>query len=304
MDITEIEEIAKSYFGNDLVWYCDKSLYIQFPEIVISNTRKETHVIKDLIVQIEFTSSLNRLVNIRGTRVTRTVEEQNTGYSHSHLTSYKNMARFSAFCLGHSPLATIVNTITADDLNTDNFEMLCTILDRYVRHESIEGGPYLYIRDIKNVRSTHTPSLYVPESINALNYLFKRKCTPKGHLFIAEYYTVFDITDEDIDNYLKETLGSMHFYRYMIKMQTPVKTIYYKPNSAQLGGNTLSSVLIGEREFKPKIIKNESNKRESTQRLVHYEFRLCVKNAIFSYIQQRRALPYNITNFKTYQRVF
>lgn len=127
-------------------------VYIKFPEIEISNKNDNKHIIKDLYVKIEYkiNDSNVKLTELQGYRGKMTYEEHSTKYSHSHLPS-SGLDSFVPFCLGSSEMADLKNdwAITEDDFDQILFELFLYQLDAYVRWESLDGGPYLRMTEIR-----------------------------------------------------------------------------------------------------------------------------------------------------------
>ena len=126
---------------------------IHYPEILITNSYKQKHKIRDLY--LTFTISCSRSVSSYSKRIltisstlecsrgTLTSIEYAKNYYHSH---HGN----SSFCLGYSELRDFLNEVAYTGLNSDNFEFFTYILDDYLKWESVEGGPYRKIENLTN----------------------------------------------------------------------------------------------------------------------------------------------------------
>lgn len=127
-------------------------VYIKFPEIEISNKNDNKHIIKDLYVKIGYkiNGSNVKLTELQGYRGKMTYEEHSSKYSHSHLPS-SGLNSFAPFCLGSSEMADLKNdwVITEDDFDQILFELFLYQLDAYVRWESLDGGPYFRMTEIR-----------------------------------------------------------------------------------------------------------------------------------------------------------
>jgi hypothetical protein len=121
-----------------------KTFFIHFPEIEISNTRGHTHTILDLFVFIGFkltNGKFEMLPYLEGTRLTQTPLEHYNAYQHSHLGS-SEAGRITHFCLGGGTPTSVAIADLATSFDIMKFELFLYQIDAYVRHESIEGGPY------------------------------------------------------------------------------------------------------------------------------------------------------------------
>ena len=144
-----------------------KYLLIRYPELTISNTKGRSHEIKDLFVLIILGERNGRFCSyghLFGARAQQTSMEFNSGYRHSHLGSGNNR-RLSTFCLGGSSSIAIAVTELSSNFTLEKFELLLYQLSTYVRHESIEGGPYIRMENIRaranrNGRSVNVQSEY------------------------------------------------------------------------------------------------------------------------------------------------
>lgn len=139
-------------------------IYIYYPSIEISNGT-ETHTINKLLVNIELQLDGDEIIfnSIEGTRLELTGEEALAGYLHSHLMIHQfnnNTIRdsyFTNFCIGggmYGRYSTGKSIVTAADTDIDaHILSFFTAVDNTLAWESLEGGPYIGIRQIK-ARST------------------------------------------------------------------------------------------------------------------------------------------------------
>lgn len=278
MEPTEILKIAQDRYG-DNCWMSDYHLYILYPEVTIRNRNGNTHLIRDLVVDVPFSSSYNFINDIRGARLTFTDVEYVHKYCHSHLSGGDRYGSFTNFCLGSSPLNYQLNDIRASKLTEDNFEMMLTILDRYVTYESLEGGPYRYFKDLSATPSTSSvPSVDNREWLNAINFLnmsMGGSFEFPGSVFMSSRYTQLSVSDSDITQYVKNLCSNTHFVRYMHKLGTPIATVYYRPQMAIVNDSLIQSISnttidIGGRKFKAELILTaEKSKRKKPPRVIN-----------------------------------
>lgn len=120
---------------------------IHFPEITLTNSKRNTHIIRDLYTQFTFTHEGKLVGTVQGLRTTGTKEEVARGYVHSHLDIFVwNSMRFTNFCTGVGPINQTI-LLLREEWNEVNFEMLCYHLNEMVKWESLEGTPYISIRE-------------------------------------------------------------------------------------------------------------------------------------------------------------
>lgn len=189
----------KEYFGEnrvDIIETIDTrtstKVYIWFPKETISNANGQNHTIYDLYIKVEFVGS--RIVDMRIIRTSFTLAELHSGYSHSHSPSMPHVhtgatictyTRERSCCLGTGPLSQLVgNTVDSNVLMS-----LCIYIEKWVRWESLEGGPYIKMEKIGNIglEDSSLPgtlsslkalleSCYIPESlIQNLNWSVVKK---------------------------------------------------------------------------------------------------------------------------------
>jgi hypothetical protein len=127
------------------------SVFIRFPLLEITNSKKGKHTIRDLIVKLtmstrELSGAFKVIVGMSGMRMTLTPEEMDSGYSHSHLPCNR-FGGFNSFCLGSSDIAVIKNNLMLNPTVT-NWNMFLLAISKYVAWESLEGGPHTQIAGI------------------------------------------------------------------------------------------------------------------------------------------------------------
>ena len=148
-----VTQAFKTVFGNDNVDCNDENIIIHFPEFTIENSNGLQHVIKDLYVKL--TNIFNGMSdNIQGCRATMSNLEWIEGYEHSHLTSGK-FDGFKTFCLGTSGINELITLIKSESFRNKTEEEMknisvnfCLTIENFVKWESLEGTPYMYIENI------------------------------------------------------------------------------------------------------------------------------------------------------------
>lgn len=146
---------AYEIFYNNNYYRVDTNLQItiKFDEIEIKNHKNICYFIKDLFVRFNIFS--NGVVNnFEGARSSVSYEELKSGYVHSHLPrAHNSIGRFKQFCLGsNSELVTAGVFFTESVVNNKDIDIsflfLLNQLKAYVSYESLEGGPYIQIKDV------------------------------------------------------------------------------------------------------------------------------------------------------------
>lgn len=157
-EIEHIYEIAKDVFSEDRLYKDDINnyIYIHYPEILITNSKNETHTIKDLYVRIHINIILNLegidmcFITLAGRRMNVSIKEWQSQYGHSHISNC--FSDFSNFCLGSSDFALTIGSLQLS-LTKEDWYLFFLSIDNYVSWESLEGGPYRKIANISYVSS-------------------------------------------------------------------------------------------------------------------------------------------------------
>lgn len=183
-------------------------LYIKFPEVTITNSKKETVKIYDLITVIEFRRDFLKLKNayIYGAVLGATNKLYKAKFRHSHLPLADIFCHFSSFCLGSSDISSMVMTLANDEFNPYLFETFLYQLDAYVKWESLEGGPYCQMNNINqhNNRQLLTPPIDIN---NYFKICLEKKFISKSLIAKSENgINLFDIDIEVLDELLLEYL--------------------------------------------------------------------------------------------------
>ena len=184
----EKQDLAFEVIDNYGVFELRPYFKVLYPEIEITNTNKEKHTIKNLVVvfSLKWDSYFKKwkIDDMRGLRLTLSYLELNKSYSHSHLASSNLTSNFksmtsSKFCLGSSTLGmSIAEYNTESDKEQSNLilEGILYTLDTYVTWESLEGVPYNYIRDLLPFGGTPVnDSNLDSHSLRVVNFLKENK---------------------------------------------------------------------------------------------------------------------------------
>lgn len=152
-DITDIY-LLEIYFGKPL------SLIIRYPEIHITNSNNLCHTIRDLFVNMKFSSQglLEKGFTIQ--RSTFTKEELVVKYVHSHVPpmytiSEESLRKNYDPCTGTGDFANYLDIIK--DYNSESCEeetiitRFFTLLDAFLSWESLEGVPYIPIEKLSQI---------------------------------------------------------------------------------------------------------------------------------------------------------
>lgn len=127
-------------------------LTIHFPSITITNSRGNSHVVKDVYIMLNFDYKLKLSEGLKGYRGTKTIREYMHMYNHSH--GERASRGIVAFCLGSTPFETIVTTARTSNFDIVVYELILQNLLDYLSWESEEGGPYVRMASLANPASS------------------------------------------------------------------------------------------------------------------------------------------------------
>ena len=192
---------------------------VLYPEIEITNTNKEKHTIKNLVVvfSLKWDSYFKKwkINDMTGVRLTLSYLELSRLYPHSHLSSnnltnnFKSMTSIK-FCLGSSTLGMSIaeyNTESNKEQSNLVLEGILYTLDTYVTWESLEGVPHNYIRNLLPFGGTPvSDSSLDSSSIRVVNFLKENKIP------LALDYGVMN---DSI--FIKNSLENAEFFKNILK---------------------------------------------------------------------------------------
>lgn len=171
--------VSAGHYLCDKVYITQLYIVIYFPEVIVTNSNKESLVIKDLFVRVGINESGQLDYNLEGIRSTYSIPEMISGYIHSHLRSIKwsedsykfNRIAYRSFCLGASDLITFANLYNSSN-NIADFESYLFMLNTVVSWESLQGGPHIKLSNtISKSKEVPDPSeLDCRRAVRALIY--------------------------------------------------------------------------------------------------------------------------------------
>jgi hypothetical protein len=192
-----------------------KGIIVRFPEVTIRNSQRRSHNIKELFIRTRFRSYNNRLgiEGVYGTRTTLTFAEHNSRYLHSHLNRMRiepanKYFYFGRFCTGSGSINIAIADLNSQGFSADRYISYLLNLDTLASWESLEGVPYIKIRDINSLAEgareyNHNNSSNKTTFINALKRWTLQVSTYKPDInFKLEPNGVSLIEDEKYDAFL------------------------------------------------------------------------------------------------------
>lgn len=157
---------------------------IHFPEVEISNKTGRKHLIRDLLVRFEIGKSdftdkndkpIWKIFNVEGTRASLSYEEWFSNYFHSHLREHAvkssaDVFYYDDFCLGiDTEILSQMETLMTE-YSPESFEFFLWLVNSMVAWESIEGVPYIKIKEIGVSENSKLVSIYGKPQISSSFY--------------------------------------------------------------------------------------------------------------------------------------
>ncbi len=206
-----------------------------FPEFTIVNSTGKEHKIKNLFVRAEITlhteSGFPVVTELQGVRTTLNRREFGAGYAHSHLRNqqFKTLGfypSYSKFCTGSGEINESLTLNSGHwEVDEDMFKMLLLQLDTYVRWESLEGAPHMYLADILNDKmydavDDTSSSVRLEMYEEVLNYIANEDNSENIDLdWEINKYNYKVVDNEKLDTLLSRALQPIYPFRFYYKDQ-------------------------------------------------------------------------------------
>lgn len=161
----KIYEIAKDYFGEEHVDsnICEVTkdtkrdynahpvqcnIVIWFPTVTVSNEHNKSVVIYDLFVKMEL-GTHGRMLDegFKMMKTTYTKTQWMAGYAHSHLPRVGTTPVWQEPCFGNGPISYTIHLLSMD-YDLDRWGLLMFEIEKFVKTESLKGGPYIRLESI------------------------------------------------------------------------------------------------------------------------------------------------------------
>lgn len=165
------------------VYDLPKEFIVYYPEIIITNSTKKSHVITDLYVRFSFNYFGRLHYSFKINRGSYSDQEWISHYKHSHTRGPfpDEINYFSEPCLGGGPINSIIAILRNATLGTfSELEIVqfLILMDDFLKWESLEGVPYKYIRDIGrngnyNISPNRTPKELRSSEKQVLEHVMK-----------------------------------------------------------------------------------------------------------------------------------
>lgn len=210
------------YVGNR--FYTSVDIVVYFPHVEITNSRKETHDIYDLYVKFPvITNNDFEIKAITGFRGKMSAAEIQCSYTHSHLPSidYSSSYDFENFCTGSGVINQVkmmFNASFASGTFDDNlFKMYLFEVEQFVKWESLEGGPFNYLRNVRMKGGNHNLETVTYDRQNTYSSRIIRRIVTSQISFdslnieMNENNEIYIVDDDSFEQFLVETLDESSY---------------------------------------------------------------------------------------------
>lgn len=154
MNIPSSEALEGVDLSNSII-----ELIIHYPEVTITNELGMSITVKDLWAKTRIINQGKIFNYFELTRSTFTRNEAIDGYVHSHVRTRdaSDLGQFSASCLGSGPIKETIHNLHTATYNEENWMLYFVELDKYIKTESLAGGPH---RRMANIYGQKTQKLF------------------------------------------------------------------------------------------------------------------------------------------------
>lgn len=343
------EEIKSIVYENRISYSFSLKLIIKFEEIEIKNSKGLSHIMQDLFVSLNFRlkyyHELRPVVSfseLRGLRMKMNSSEIMSNYQHSHIpgASY-NLShqvkeeygenavvtreriissfggdippslQFRPFCLGTNDISSVLGKNKSEDVELEDYiKMITMFLEVFLSWESLEGVPYMKIKDIAN-RET-LPRLTKTTISSEAKRILKYYSDTDEEVNLDYRVSGKDITisdNEKFENFLKYKGPNISEYRDEITANKDPKGGYIK-NRGTMKVEDIPNYYLCEQEYLdyfPLIFKGEKitlqvvednfNTEVSDEFYIHPKIKENVKRKLEQKIKERRLSTYITKRF-------
>lgn len=152
-----------------------KEIYfiIHFPQITITNNRKQNRTLSDIFIKFVVEPTMNPFFScIKGLRTTISPIEYSAKYIHSHLPAKDwSILRWDNFCLGSGDISNSRSLLCAE-YDPDILNLMFLQAETYLSWESLEGGPHILMESVIN-RDFSYPNMTSDNKITIYNYIIR-----------------------------------------------------------------------------------------------------------------------------------
>lgn len=127
-----------------------KHILVKWPSVTVKNERDNEILLKEFYAKVYVTTAGHLDGYFYLNRADYPISHAVRGYMHSHVRGipFDRPTEFQSSCLGNGPIRDTIATLN-NTYDLDRWGLFCLELDRYVHVESLNGGPYHRMSEIR-----------------------------------------------------------------------------------------------------------------------------------------------------------
>lgn len=170
-DSPVIDYLGRLFFTNIFI-------LVHFPKVKITNEYDKFVYANHIYAKIQISYNGSMISRFTLNRAEYSYAHMSSDYMHSHVSGIptSDFTNFKTPCLGSGPIRSTISNLNAE-YDENLWGLFCLELDKYVHTESVQGGPYRRLEDIRtNTRNTLLPSNFRVVSFSSFYYFTKDMC--------------------------------------------------------------------------------------------------------------------------------
>ena len=258
---------------------CDFYPYFKvlYPEFVITNSKGETHTIRDLVIlhPVAFREGHVYTKHPQGGRLSKTLLEIAAGYQQSHLPGHSDWINTpfhtERFCVGGD---TDVSRMIAEfevEMDWDRYELYLFCIDSMITWESLEGAPYRRMNSVKHALNSRVTTVNSNYTIDIVDYIVINKIPLDVDFYVDQ--GLFKIKpNQRANEFIKSiVLKKFNFLTYKSILVTRVSNTFNEflqmkadsqpENSYEIQATKHYTIFRGEKVFAKRIKEDSRNEK-------------------------------------------
>lgn len=165
----------------------DINIVVYYPNVTVTNEYNNSVVINKVFIIVSLKYYGELLGTFKIVRSEYSLDQLGSRYMFSHVPSLSldNLAKPKTPCLGSGPISYTMGTLK-EECDLDLWKLFCVELNNYIHNESVEGGPYISLTNIRN------------RNLGSIAYY--------NYNFMGRSYSSF-FNEEDINTFIKYILS-------------------------------------------------------------------------------------------------
>lgn len=226
--------LIESFILDKIKNYFQCRVTIHFPKVKVTNDNNKSVIIKDIFARFKIKQNGTLIEDVTFCKATYDTDQWNSNYMHSHIPSISRSRakEFKHCCLGRGPLSTTIPSLYLEE-NINLWSLFCYELDNYLQVESLVGGPYIRLENIKNVSLKNTNYKIIHENYkindeNILNCIlsFTKHLISNNLIKFSFNYNTYNISDSLLNNHIYISNEFIKFFNNQFKDKIKIDTLF------------------------------------------------------------------------------